>query len=206
MMEVEITLKITGKRPLMMHNPAGMGGGGGTQKVGKKEIPTPEVEAEAGAYRLPDGRLYLKSEMFHGSALKACSGMKIGPARGRKYAAKPILAAALQYPETEVVLHDPEGGAALTSYVVDVRRAVVQQNGVLRARPRLDRWECHLRIIYDDDLLTAENLVYIFSEAGKRIGVGDQRPGAPKTPGPFGTYMVELMNGPPLPRGVQMAG
>ncbi len=187
-MEVEITLRIVGTRPLIQNNPASMQPTGTTKRRG--DVPAPNVEAKSKEYRLPSGQLYIKSEAFHGSFMKAASGFKVG-----KFTAKPILAAALTYSEELCGLIHPKTGEPITVYVVDTRRAVVQGQGVLRSRPRIDEWATLLRVKYDDELLEQKHVLKFAEEAGKRVGVGDQRPGAPKTPGPFGKYAATLENG-----------
>ena len=55
-------IAIAGVTPLLMHNPSMMRRGA---TLGKKEIPTPEVEAEQGLYRIEEsGILYLKADQF----------------------------------------------------------------------------------------------------------------------------------------------
>jgi hypothetical protein len=184
-MELPLTLRIVGKRALLMNNPASMAGG--STEPTRKKIPTPEEEAAAKVYRLPSGQLYIKTEAFAGSVRKAATGFKIG-----KHAAKPIFAAAITYEEEFCPLVDPETGKPLTEYAIYTCRAVVQRQGVLRSRPRLERWACSLKMTYDDELLKPEMILDMFQQAGRRVGVGDQRPGAPLTPGSFGTYTVEI--------------
>jgi len=187
---IPVNLKITGKRPLLMHNPAGMRAPKGASKRG--QIPEPEVEAEAGAYRLPNGDLYASSAWFAGSLRHAAKGMKIG-----KFAAKPLLEAGLDYLNELIPLIDPETGEPLREYVIDAQRAVVQRQGIIRHRPRLDKWGCTLRLTYDTDVFPGTNaekmILEFFSQAGARAGIGDQRPSAPSTPGRFGTFTVELL-------------
>ena len=62
----------------------------------------------------------------------------------------------------------------------------------MRARPRLDAWACDLEIILDETLVAVEVLQKVMNAAGKKVGVGDYRPGC-KKPGPFGTYGVEIL-------------
>ncbi len=186
--EVEVAFRITGKRSLMMHNPAGMQAATGGPK-GPTRVPTPEVEAEASAYRLPDGRLYIKSEAFRGALLRAASGYKIG-----KTTARSVVMAGVDFYEEVCPLAHPETGEPITDYVIDIRRAVLDKKvAVMRARARVDAWSCQLNVRYDPEVITAETLLKFMQIAGKQVGVCDQRPGAPKTPGPYGTFTVELI-------------
>lgn len=176
---------VTGKRPLLMHNAAGMNTS--EQSPKRSNIPTPGDEAERSTYRLPSGQLFLKSEAFRGSLLKAVTGYKI-----KKTSAKVVFAAGVFLLDEECPLVDPATGEPLTDYLIDTRRAVVQGNGVSRSRARINSWRTVVRMEYDEEILTPEIILQFFERAGQFVGVGDQRPGAPKTPGQFGTYEVTL--------------
>jgi len=178
--------RILGKRPLLMHNPAGMSHVDGAPS--RKQVPLPAEEAERSAYRLPSGQLYLKGEAFRGSLLKAASGYRIA-----KTSAKTVFAAGVFILEEECPLVHPKTNKPLHDYVIDTRRAVVQGNGVLRSRARVNEWATTVNIEYDEEIVTPEIILRFFRRAGQFVGVGDQRPGAPKTPGQFGTYAVELV-------------
>jgi len=85
-----------------------------------------------------------------------------------------------------------EGG-----YRLFVKRATVGQAKHVRVRPRLDAWQVNGTItVLDPDLFKhtkRENtLLRILEIAGLQIGLGDWRPSAPKKPGPFGKFTVEL--------------
>lgn len=181
----ECSFVVTGKRPLLMHNCAAMCAAQEGPK--RKSIPTPEEEAERSAYRLPSGQLYIKGEAFRGSLLKAVSGYKI-----KKTSAKVVFAAGVFLMDEECPLVHPQTGNPLTDYVIDTRRAVVQGNGVQRSRARVNAWRTRVRVEYDEEILTPEIILQFLERAGQFVGVGDQRPGAPKTPGQFGTYTVAL--------------
>lgn len=182
-MIVEHKYRIVGKHPLMQHNPAGMAAV--DPGASKKKIPTPTEEAELGTYRLPSGQLYIKSEAFRGAILTAASGFKIG-----KTAAKPILAAGVEFPDIECPLIHPTTGKPIHEYAIDIRRAVLnRKQAVMRSRPRIDEWACELRLMIDDEIIPDSAVVLmLLTEAGKRVGVCDQRPGSPHTPGPYGTF------------------
>lgn len=185
----KLLYRVTGISPLLMHNPAGSM----TGNKARKEIPPPEEEAERAAYRLPSGQLYIKSEAFIGSMRRAASGFKV-PSRYGKESAKAVISGGLTPQQEVCVLVHPETGEELREYVVDIRRAVVQGNGVLRARPRLDLWGCVIEFEYfQEQIGNVDIITMIFERAGLTVGVGDQRPGAPKTPGAFGKYRVELL-------------
>ncbi len=203
-----VIYRVVGISPILMHNPEGTmkprPKGGMRRDTGP---PPPEEEAKAGLYVLPSNQLYIKSEAFHGSIMTAASkgSYKFRGPTGRPTAAKPILAAMLEPSDWYFPLIHPESGEAITAtqledgdttglgYRIDVRRAVIQGNGVMRARGRIDQWCVMAEFLYDADVINLEDLTTIFTYAGKVVGVLDQRPGSPKTPGRFGRYSVELV-------------
>lgn len=190
---VSVYYRLTGnRRGLLMHNPAGM------KQVKKKAatrktVPPPEVEAEMASYRLPSGQLYLKSEAAWGAVRNAASGMRV-ETRSAKMTAKRALSGGILFPEEVCPLFDPKTLAPLVDYEINTQRAVVQGNGVMRNRPHLREWACDVLVEIDPEVLNEEVLFEFFERAGQFSGVGDQRPSAPKTPGFFGTFDVEIVS------------
>lgn len=168
---------------LLLHNPAGMSRAPEEATIGRKIIPTPEEEAEAGAYRMPSGQLYLPSIHVRAAILGAASGMKI-----EKKPARQILSAGLFTLSEYCPLFDPETGDALKEYEIDIRRAVVQRQGIRRARPKLPRWACEIEFQFDTLLLNPKIIKDVLDLAGRIVGVGDYRP---SKGGPFGRFMAE---------------
>lgn len=73
-----------------------------------------------------------------------------------------------------------------------MKRATIGTGKHVRVRPRFDEWSISGSFEVTDDRLTPEALRDIFAQAG-RIGLGDWRPGAPKSPGTFGMFAVESL-------------
>jgi len=73
-----------------------------------------------------------------------------------------------------------------------VKRAVVGMNKHVRVRPRFDDWGLLVEFRVVDEQITASVLADIWRIAGQRIGLGDWRPGAPRSPGAYGLYRTEL--------------
>jgi hypothetical protein len=179
------TFKITGLSPLLMHNALGMKRAGGG--LGTKKIPTAEDEAAAGVYRLPNGTLFIPAISFRSSIIGkggSASGRKVG-----KLTAKVAASAALSTAAEFCELFDPETEEPITAYVIDSRRAVVQGNGIIRSRPRVDRWACDLVMDIDEDFLSVEHTVALLNFAGRLAGVLDFRP---QCRGEFGKFRAEL--------------
>ena len=69
-----------------------------------------------------------------------------------------------------------------------VKRAAVGASKHIRVRPRFDDWQATGRIIVWDEQITEAVLREMLRMAGTYKGLGDWRPGAPKKPGPHGTF------------------
>lgn len=73
-----------------------------------------------------------------------------------------------------------------------VKRAKVGQSKHVRVRARFDHWVVRGTIDVDTDEIAAPIFERIFEYAGNKCGLGDWRPSAPKSPGPFGRFKVKL--------------
>ena len=68
---------------------------------------------------------------------------------------------------------------------IDQRFARIQQNGIVKCRPRFNTWELEFDISFDAERISKENLELILKEAGAIKGIGDYRP-------KFGRFEVVL--------------
>ena len=182
-----IRYRITGISPQLMNSPASMLTPTPTG-ARAKTVPSPEREAENGAYRLPDGALYFPTLAFRQALIDAGTGRRIG-----KRGASSVLTGSVFLPDgvgMETPLVDPDTSEPLRDYVVDVQRAVIRTTkaGVVRARPRLDRWAADIAFEYDDSFFPGELLTEVFALAGTTIGVGNYRP---QKRGIFGRFQVK---------------
>jgi hypothetical protein len=175
-----VVFKVTGQSAVLMNSPGKMKVH--SRGIGLKTIPTPEEEAESGAYRMPSGQLYLPSTHFFGAILLAASGQKIG-----KKSAPQILAAGLFQEEELFPLCCPQTGQPIRDYEIDTRRAVVQRAAVMRSRAKIPAWQATIRFMYEPLLINPEIIESTLTLAGRVVGVGDYRP-AKK--GPFGRFGV----------------
>lgn len=173
-----VLVGVTGRPPgLLMHSALSMlTNRSKTKKV--KEIPSPEEEAEASAYRLPNnGGLYIPSEAFYGSLVRSAAAYRIG-----RQSATALVAGTVKVRPMQIPLGTNE-------YEIDLRPAVVQRQRIIRARPLLKSWAVKFGIIFDPTFgITSEKLHQMLVEAGRRIGVLDFRP---QHRGPFGTFLVD---------------
>lgn len=169
-----VTFVLRGKRPLLCKSPRSMVRS--TAKLGTKRIPTPEEEAEMGTYLDPEkkGRY-----MFPAIAVRNCmiQAAKSSRLKFGKATAASILSAAVFLVEEFVPILDPKTMKPIKSYEIDVRRAVVQRQGVMRARPKFNSWALRVPLEVNDSL--ADNLVdaslQILNSAGDIVGIGDFR-------------------------------
>lgn len=74
-----------------------------------------------------------------------------------------------------------------------VKRAAVGSNKHVRVRPQFSAgWQAVGSIAVWDEQITDGALRDIFEYAGQYKGIGDWRPGAPKKPGPYGTFEAKI--------------
>lgn len=181
---IEYVFDIIGLSQLLTHNPAGM-----LQRKGRGgEIPTPEVEAEAGCYRDEGGNLCIPGLGFRNAIITAAGAYTRGRVRQR------VAHIVVKEELLPLFADDPQDGEVLTQYAIDVRRAVVKGRGggaVARARPKFWPWGVRLTIIAESEMIagerTADLLYRLLDDAGSRIGVGDYRP---EKTGWFGRFKV----------------
>lgn len=146
----------------------------------------PRQQAEAAAYRMPDGeRLYHPGAAI--SRLLRESGAS-HKQKGSRKSLKYIVPAAVIVMTDAIVILDIND-KPLGDFEVDSRPVVIPatKGRIMRHRPRHDQWRMvfHLRI--NEDVLSAATIHQLLTEGGARIGVGDFRP---EKGGPFGTFRV----------------
>lgn len=184
-----VRFRVVGISALLMNNPAKMRPPDGG--VGVKKIPSPQEEAESGAYRAPDGTLYVPAIQLRSSLINGAIGYKI-----QRRGAPQVIGGAVYLTEENCKLRHPDTKEPLTEYEIDTRRAVVQTSGVLRSRAKLPEWETEIVFEYDSDFIEPRLIVEIFARAGRTVGIGDYRPRGPKGKpgGPFGRYRIEMVS------------
>jgi len=175
-----INVEITGTTPLLMHSPKAML----EKKKGmtrKTEHYDPKEDAEKVAYRKADGELYIPAAALMGCLINAASWKKLG-----KYAARPIIAAAVRVEPFEI-------GLGTKDYEIDMRTVVVQRARIVRARPRLDKWKAKFKVIYNEKMIADPTIIKeILVEGGERVGILDF---SPRKLGSFGCFKVSEWKG-----------
>lgn len=175
---------IEGVTPLLMHSPRNlMTRDADTPK--RRTIPTPEEEAEAGVYRTESGALYIGADQLRQAMITAARLFKSG-----RYAASRVIAPALMITSPTQFILMRNGHPLMTYDRIDIRRVVVQKNGVLRARPLIEvPWETEIRYLFDMSIVANPSLLLqALQQAGMLIGVLDFRP---EKGGIFGRFSVK---------------
>ena len=183
-----VSFRITGVSPLLHHNPDGMVAPPVEEEVTKKKAKRDSTEEEARkhAYIDENGLFYLKSRAFRNAIIDACAGARIG-----KLAATTAMRGSIFTTVQRVTLLDPDTDKPLKKYVVDTQRAVVNDCGILRSRPRFDRWACNLDLEMIAGKVTSEILLEMLNVAGHAIGVGDFRI---QKGGEYGRFVATLLD------------
>jgi hypothetical protein len=187
-----VKMRIEGNGSILMHNPSAMRSQAGGLKRGGKQIPEPIDEATAALYVLPTGQLFIKSDAFREAGLIAAGEVRDSSRKGRATMTRRFAASVFLSKEQLPV--ERKNGKPVTSnpkdWEIDLRRVVVQKNGILRARPKITDWACELEFEYDDETIDPAIICEIMQMAGKFPGVLDYRVGKK---GPFGRFFVTLI-------------
>ena len=77
--------------------------------------------------------------------------------------------------------------------VMDVRPARNSNGSIdLRARPRYDKWHARLRVRYDADMISLEDVANLLTRVGMQVGICELRPSSPKSAGgDYGLFVVK---------------
>lgn len=93
----------------------------------------------------------------------------------------------------EEVFANHKAAARALGFELLVKRAAVGTSKHIRVRPQFAAgWQCSGSIAVWDEQITDKALRDIFAFAGQYKGIGDWRPGAPKKPGPYGTFEAKI--------------
>jgi len=169
-----IGFHIQGISPLLTHNPESMSDTKSGAKKGSR-IPEPEVEAERGLYRLADGSCGLKGIAPRTAILSAASAFKV-----KRFVTMKSILSHISVTEELIPLINSETGKRFQNFSeIDRRRVIVQKSGIIRSRPKFNKWSLYFIVAYDPALLEeagVQVLPDIVNDAGNRFGIGDYRP------------------------------
>ena len=184
--------EITGVGSILMRNPAAMQPSTGYQRGGKT-IAEPIEEARRSLYVHASGQLYIKSDCFREAALIAAADVRDPTRKGRATMTRRFSAGVFLADEQCMLYRASNPQKPITNvdedWEVDIRRVVVQKNGILRARPKISDWQCQLILEYDEPIIQPELIAAILDNAGRFPGILDYRIGKK---GAFGRFSVRL--------------
>jgi hypothetical protein len=83
-------------------------------------------------------------------------------------------------------------GAREQGFDLHVKRAAVGTAKHVRVRPKFSSWAVSGTIEVSDPVITESVLSQMFEIAGRKAGLGDWRPSAPKSPGPYGMFSSQV--------------
>ena len=92
--------------------------------------------------------------------------------------------------ETEYDKH--RSAVSKLGFELFAKRTTVGNSKHIRVRPRFTDWSCDGTLIVTDDGINQRVIEDIIGIAGDQKGLGDWRPSAPKSPGPFGIFKAEV--------------
>jgi len=165
-------IELNGLSPLLMNNPAAMLNlDAGKQKIGKKSIPTAEEAVKASRYLLPDGHLYVPAVAVRNCLLTATKGQLVN-----RRSALPFISGGVLILDEAFPLYrngEPIGGDDCS---MDVRRAVVQVQGITRVRAKIELpWELDCTFDYNKDIVDISVVEIVAKRAGQIVGLLDYR-------------------------------
>lgn len=135
---------------------------------GAKAERDPLAEVEAATYRLPNNKYGIPASGIKNCAVSACKfidGVPMTRAKGAFF-----------------VLEDADGLCEIKTKGVQVDERMVaigpfgKKTKMARFRPRFDDWSCTFKVLYDPDLLSAEQLLNLYERAGFSVGLCEFRP------------------------------
>ncbi|HSH84366.1 MAG TPA: hypothetical protein VK979_04320 [Guyparkeria sp.] len=152
----------------------------------KKEAKDPEADFRSSLYTSEDGWYGFPASGFKKSAVSACryiDGLPMTQARG-------VLR----------VLHDgaDSDGIELVKIWGDgphmredmVRLGDAKGTADIRYRGEFREWFAVIRVRYNANVISEEQLLNLFALAGLHVGIGEGRPGAPKNTMDWGTFRL----------------
>jgi hypothetical protein len=106
---------------------------------------------------------------------------------------KPIAWSAIEALKDQDKFSEHKKTAEALGFKLLIKRAAVGTSKHVRVRPQFAAgWQLTGSLAVWDQQITERELRDILTYAGQYKGIGDWRPGAPKKPGPYGTFEVEI--------------
>lgn len=152
----------------------------GDVKATGSRKPTPEEEAEQGAYRLTPkegekvGQLYTPCDHIYEACVRTGSLFQVKGMGKKTY--KDVVQGYMVI-EPEYIPHFYADGRPRFDYEIDKRPVRIQRGRIIRARPLLREWRLTFSVrILDSSRLPLQVMNSIIVAAGQTKGIGDYRP------------------------------
>jgi len=133
-----------------------------------KEARDIAAEVESALYRLSNGKYAIPASGLKNCAISACrfiDGVPMTKARGAFF----VLADEGSLVEIKAKTHE-----------IDERPVAIGPFGkktkMIRYRPRFDEWSCTFKIRYNPNVISAEQLLNLYENAGFSVGLCEYRP------------------------------
>jgi len=183
MKHVEVTIE--GTTPLLCNrftDAAQIAATSGNRLSSIGEKGTPKEQAEARLYIGHDGKPMIPQPNLFRCLIDAGQFFKAGKSKITTTKSS-LLPACVEIEELEIPIQQKE------PWTVDTRAVRIPSTGgrILCHRPCFNDWRLSFSLGIDTELLSVRLLREIVDAAGKRIGLGDFRPGCK---GPFGRFVV----------------
>lgn len=184
-----IKVRIEGRTPLLHHRMSeedlfNLLGSKSSRKKDKEEK-TPREIAEKYAYKNDDGTFYIPTEYVLGALSHVAGDYK--QAHSVRKSLKAIIKGVVR-PTSDRATLKTRSGVDIKDFEVDVRKATNHQKGAVAVcRPRFDDWSADLELEIDESMVSADTVLEILNDAGKRAGIGSFRV---QRGGYFGQFIV----------------
>jgi hypothetical protein len=178
----QLNLKLTGTRPLLMHN-GRLADPIGEHKKALSEATTAHKRQKTdesaalvrrqewlgGLYQDSKGRICITDDMACGVFINGAKKMRLGAKAKCVVCTESTFV--LEYPGPK----DPEKLYEVPGFV-DYRGVVVGQSRVYRTRPRFNEWSVTIGYLVDTEELDIPDVMNFMGQAGILVGLGDYRP------------------------------
>lgn len=178
---VKLLITILGESPLIVHKWSEKAKREMLDKMtktarGNRDVKDPDAEYEGSLYVTDDGQYYFPTIAFKAAAVSACRGIDdIAMTQARQL---------FHVVGDKTILHGSE--PRMREDMVRVKNGGTD----IRYRGEFWPWWCQIQVEFDRKAISEPQIMNLFNLAGFNVGIGEWRPGAPKTSGAFGRFRV----------------
>lgn len=157
-----------------------------TKKKEDKKPSTPREEADRLVHRNSDGMFCIPAEYLSNAFAEAAGNYK--RTDSSKKSLRSIAPSAVRILQINPILRNPNNDSPVKDFEVDIKRGNNFKAGaVCVCRPRFDEWKVKFDIELDEDMISEETAHKIFSDAGRKVGLGSYRV---SKGGHYGQYII----------------